>query len=231
MDLNKPISEAISSVEETPSSPVVQAPEKGSSKAFVIIVSILLLLIVGMGGYYVYTQYFGPEEVEQVQEEEEEAETLTKEYYNEEFGVKFDYPKDWIVEEEVGVDTALWLQIKEREENPEFIFKYTYHASIGLNYCYYDADTFESTLEGDLFTEYIEIGDEKLLRRSFVEEESKYIVCSLDDYTDKYGIWLNDGIIEYIVNMEREDAEEIIETMDLITLSFEYTGGDSNTEN
>ena len=73
MDLNRPISEAISSVEETPSSPVVQAPEKGSSKTFVIIVSILLLLIVGMGGYYVYTQYFGPEEKGVVQNEEEEV--------------------------------------------------------------------------------------------------------------------------------------------------------------
>ena len=70
MDPNIPRSEAISPVEETPSSPIVQAPEKGKSKTFVIVVSILLLLIVGVGGYYVYTQYFAPEEVEQVQEED-----------------------------------------------------------------------------------------------------------------------------------------------------------------
>ena len=73
MDPNIPRSEAISPVEETPSSPIVQAPEKGKSKTFVIVVSILLLLIVGVGGYYVYTQYFGPEEKEVVQNEEEEV--------------------------------------------------------------------------------------------------------------------------------------------------------------
>ncbi|MDY0097039.1 MAG: hypothetical protein RBS01_01670 [Candidatus Dojkabacteria bacterium] len=71
MDLNKPISEAISSVEPTPvESTLPPTPPQGRSKGFIIIVSILMVLILGMGGYYVYTEYFAPKEVEQEQEDE-----------------------------------------------------------------------------------------------------------------------------------------------------------------
>ncbi len=66
--VEKPLSELISSIDQvdgvTPSEQdgsEIQ-PEKKKSKGFLIVVSILLFLILGMGGYYVYKQYFAQED-------------------------------------------------------------------------------------------------------------------------------------------------------------------------
>ncbi len=70
MSEEKPLSDFISSVEQvevvedTPPTEGSVKPVGKKSKAFPIIVGILLLFIIGMGGYYVYKQYYGEEEVE-----------------------------------------------------------------------------------------------------------------------------------------------------------------------
>ncbi len=66
----RPLSDFISSVEQvevvedTPPTEGSVKPVGKKSKAFPIIVGILLLFIIGMGGYYVYKQYYGEEEVD-----------------------------------------------------------------------------------------------------------------------------------------------------------------------
>lgn len=53
-----PLSELISSPEQEEANSKEKSVVKKKNKAFPIIVGILLLLILGVGGYYVYTQYF-----------------------------------------------------------------------------------------------------------------------------------------------------------------------------
>ena len=65
MDQNTPEAKVVTPLEST----VESSFPKGRSKGFMFLVSILLLLILGLGGYYLYTQYFAPDEVEQVQEQ------------------------------------------------------------------------------------------------------------------------------------------------------------------
>ncbi len=87
----KPLSDYISSVEQ------VEVPVEGEegveqeivkpkkSKVFPILVGILLLLIIGMGGYYVYKEYFAKEKVDTsqvIEEEEEESSDNTMEQNN-----------------------------------------------------------------------------------------------------------------------------------------------------
>ncbi len=62
----RPLSDFISSVEQV-DAPNISAEDLGEkpktekSKVFPVIVGILLVLILGMGGYYVYKQYFAPD--------------------------------------------------------------------------------------------------------------------------------------------------------------------------
>ena len=71
----RPLSDFITSVEQVDAPDVseqdmgVESKQK-KSKAFPIVVGILSVLILGMGGYYVYTQYFAQEEDVVVNEEE-----------------------------------------------------------------------------------------------------------------------------------------------------------------
>ncbi len=64
----RPLSDFISSVEQV-DAPNISAEDLGEkpktekSKVFPVIVGILLVLILGMGGYYVYKEYFAKEEV------------------------------------------------------------------------------------------------------------------------------------------------------------------------
>ncbi len=69
MDQNTPEAKVATPLEST----VESSPPKGRSKGFIFLVSILLLLILGLGGYYIFTQYFAPEKVEQVQEQNSEG--------------------------------------------------------------------------------------------------------------------------------------------------------------
>lgn len=87
---DRPLSQPLSSVQEaipvevheTPveesvsSESVPEVPKEKKSKVFTIVVAILLLLIVGAGGYYVYTQYFAPEEIEQTTQEDEVSDVV-----------------------------------------------------------------------------------------------------------------------------------------------------------
>lgn len=86
-DLSKPLSESLSGISQVDMTPEMKEEEKEveskpkKSKTFLIVVIILLVLILGMGGYYVYTQYFkGVEEevVDVVQEDltEQESENI-----------------------------------------------------------------------------------------------------------------------------------------------------------
>lgn len=65
MDQNTPEAKVAAPLEST----VESSPPKGRSKGFMFLVSILLLLILSLGGYYLLTQYFAPDEVERVQEQ------------------------------------------------------------------------------------------------------------------------------------------------------------------
>jgi hypothetical protein len=79
-DRNRPLSEALSGISQVDSTPKVEEevtevkPKK--NKSFLIIVSILLFLILGIGGYYIYTQYFSnTDEVEHTDILEEDEDT------------------------------------------------------------------------------------------------------------------------------------------------------------
>lgn len=84
-DNQKPLSESISSIEQVDTS-IQEGVEKltqKKSKAFPIIIGILFFLIIGMGGYYVYKQYFEEElESQEISEEnktEEDNEDIEEE--------------------------------------------------------------------------------------------------------------------------------------------------------
>ncbi|MBP6976037.1 hypothetical protein KBB42_00350 [Candidatus Dojkabacteria bacterium] len=112
----RPLSDFISSVEQV-DAPEVSAedlgekPKKEKSKVFPIIVGILLVLILGMGGYYVYKQYFAQEEEDlnidtNTEVEEESAELLVDvlvpdESGSEDIGIQLSLPDGWSINEDV----------------------------------------------------------------------------------------------------------------------------------
>lgn len=113
----RPLSDFISSVEQVdapdiPNEEVNERPKNKKSKAFPIIVGILLVLILGMGGYYVYKQYFaqGEESVNTDVTEEQVDEQSTNllvdvlvpdESGSEDVGIKLSIPDGWSVNEDV----------------------------------------------------------------------------------------------------------------------------------
>ena len=116
----RPLSDFISSVEQVdapdiPSEDVGEKPKTQKSKAFPIIVGILLLFILGMGGYYVYKQYFAQEEEivvneeESLNEDEQQVEELVTEISipdesgssTEETVFKANLPDGWSVDDSI----------------------------------------------------------------------------------------------------------------------------------
>ena len=179
------------------------------------------------------------EEVEEDETEGEEEEIMTEEYINTEFGVKFEYPKNWKLEAtskcKPGECKDLYVSISENSDS-DFFFSYYLPAGSGPDICYfsYSGMSDESGMPdeigmGTIYETFDNIDERGILRRTFVINEGpngpvqEYKVCKLDSngiYTD----WVEAGYINYNVNMGRADAQDIIKLMDRITLSFEYTG-------
>lgn len=119
-----PLSDLISSVEQVGGPEISpedlgEKPKNQKSKTFPIIVGILLVLILGMGGYYVYNNYFAKEDTTAVEEldtdinnevvDEESEELLTEILVPSESGgedkvFQLNLPDGWTINE--GVDYA-----------------------------------------------------------------------------------------------------------------------------
>ena len=176
----------------------------------------------------------GDVEEEQTQEEvkEDESIVLSNEYYNEEFGVRYNYPDSWIVDDsnstcDNGVCSSLYLEIKDKEESPEFIYTHYIPFGSGPDRCFYsDTPGGMPTNEpqATYFDNFVDISSEEYTyRRSLNTLINSYTVCVKGD-SGIFSNWINPGYVTYKVNMENDNAEEMLDIMDNILHSFEYTG-------
>lgn len=165
-------------------------------------------------------------EVEEDSDEEPVAET--QEYYNEVFGVKFDYPKDWVViEEKEEGDMAFTLRIGENNMASEFIFLFEIKPSEGGKCVYSKSDLTisEGPTYETLYDNYVEIGTTGKYRRSYSKYGTvdAYLICQ----KDQDGFFknpLNGSITYWNFDKTSEKADSMLEVLDSITLSYEYTG-------
>lgn len=159
-----------------------------------------------------------------VEDEEEEEKVVVKqnEYMNEEYGVKFKYPTDWVIVSEQADNDSLLVRIGEKKIDPNFVFEYYLPSGSGPTICLYpDSTDMTNEMFGTKFDNFTSI-KEGVLRRSYVEESDSYKIClkGETDYTD----WINPGYVTYKVNMELQNSKEMLSVLDDILLSFEYTG-------
>ena len=226
--------------------PQGNSPRKGF-KLLIVVLSILVVFLTTILGYLFMTgrvniDILDRKDDEQVQEEnngqddgdeneneEEGAEVIEyTEYYNENFGVKLNYPQDWvIIEESEDGDMAFTLKIGESANAQEDVFLFQIMSS-EIDKCIYseedltvsDGPTYEV-----LYDNYVEIGTEEIYRRSFAKygEYDSYIVCQKgEDDIFRKG---NPAFITYWnFDETNEDVEEKLEILDNILLSYEYSG-------
>lgn len=159
-----------------------------------------------------------------IEEEEIEEEVVVKEneYMNNEYGVKFKYPTDWVIVSEQADNGSLLVKIGEEKIDPNFVFEYYLPSGSGPELCFYP-DSIEMTNEmfGTKYDNFTSI-KEGVLRRSYVEESDLYKICLKGEAG--YSDWVNPGYVSYKVNMEMPNKDEMLSVLDGILLSFEYTG-------
>lgn len=212
--------------------------EEKRAKTLNMILLVMVFAMIGLLAYLFFTDRLllgveNPfskqvvEEEEEIEEEKEEEEPVVqmKVYENSEFGVKFEYPESWVVQEDAQAN-SLSLEIKERAANPDFVFVYSLPTASGPEICYFsDTENPEEIVSGTLYDNFFSINTDSSLRRTLWVSQgvSEYKVCKKDtngNYTD----WIQAGYVSYKVNMNRPDAQSMLKIMDDILLSFEYTG-------
>ncbi|PKN02675.1 hypothetical protein CVU76_01390 [Candidatus Dojkabacteria bacterium HGW-Dojkabacteria-1] len=213
--------------------------EEKRAKTLNMILLVMVFAMIGLFAYLFFTDRLllgvenpfskqvveEEEDIEEEKDEEEGSAVQMKEYVNTEFGVKFEYPESWVVQEDV-VEGSLGLEIKERSANPDFVFVYSLPTASGPEICYFsDTENPEEIVIGTLYDNFFSINTDSSLRRTLWVSQgvSEYKVCKKDtngNYTD----WIQAGYVSYKVNMNRPDAQSMLKIMDDILLSFEYTG-------
>lgn len=219
----------------------IVSPMSNEVKRAKILNMILLVMVFAMVGLFAYLFFtdrlilgvenpFSKQVVEEDQEitenEDEMPVVQMKEYLNTEFGVKFTYPESWVVQENIEMGD-LYLEIKERVVDPDFVFVYDLPTVAGYESCYYmDTENPEEIAFGTLYDNFFSINADSSLRRSLLDNAdsgvSGYIVCKKGE--EGYSEYMQPGRVEYRVNMDRPDVQSMLTIMDNILLSFEYTG-------
>ena len=217
----------------------IVSPMSNEVKRAKILNMILLVMVFAMVGLFAYLFFTDRlilgienpltkqvvEEEKEIKKEDEEPVVQKKEYLNTELGVKFTYPNSWIVQEN-GQEGSLFLEIKERAVNSDFVFVYSLPTASGPEICYFsDTENPEEIEMGTLYDNYFSINSESSLRRTLWVNEgvSEYKVCRKDS-NGNYTNWMQAGYVSYKVDMNRPDAQSMLKIMDDILLSFEYSG-------
>jgi len=212
---------------------------KRKRNPLVLVLVFIIILLIGLIAYLFLTNRIDfsfidnktnqEEENENPEVEEDSDEEFvveTQEYYNEAFGVKFDYPKDWVViEDEEDGDMAFTLRIGENNTASEFVFLFEIKPSEGGKCVYSESDLTVSdgpTYE-TLYDNYVEIGTAGKYRRSYSKYGTvdAYIICQ----KDQDGFFknpLNGSITYWNFDKTSEKADKMVEILDNIVLSYEY---------
>lgn len=199
--------------------------QKLKSNTLWLIIILSVSLLVGVLSYFFFS---GKLKFEKDTDQDLENETLVVEdveYINENFGIKFKYPGNWVVMDVIEEgDMALTLRIGEKEDASEYIFLYEIKPS-EVNKCIYsEADLTESqepTYEVYL-DNYVDISDEYRRSYTIYGAVKGYKVCKKDSngiYTDS----LPGYITYWNVNNTEDGVEDMLDILDNIVLSFEYT--------
>lgn len=236
-------------IEEKKGIPIPEAKNPNNKYRVVIIVMGVIIFILTTALVYVFTQNKSEletsegEDTQVVEEEESEQEEETdgseevveenevvelNEYYNEEFGVKFSYPTDWVIlEDREEGDMALKVKVGKSISASEEIFLYEIVAS-EIDKCIYSEDELKVS-DGPtyeiLYDNYVDIGTEGIYRRSYDKygEYDSWIICKKGED----GIYrrFSPGFITYW-NVDNTDQKgnEVLKILDGILLSYEYTG-------
>lgn len=236
------------SVNMTENSISTMSNEEKRAKTLNMILLVMVFAMIGLFAYLFFTdrliigvenpfskQVVEEENIDEDEEKEKEKEEEKKEeevpvvqkkvYENSTFGVKFEYPESWVVQENTQAN-SLTLEIKERAANPDFVFVYSLPSVSGPELCYFsDTENPDDIVMGTLYDNFFSINADSSLRRTLLVSQgvSEYKVCKKDsngNYTD----WIRAGYVSYKVNMNRPDAQSMLKIMDDILLSFEYTG-------
>ncbi len=224
-------------VENTQVITELQSPPLEKEKNILIpILLIVVFILLSIFAYLFFTDKIdigikNPFSKEEVVEEENEESTelineeeiiLDKEYKDDYREISFKYPSSWTVKDyEETFYEAIRVQ-----ESEDFFLEYISPSGHPGELCFYtDTPGVPDLNLGILYDNYVSIDSQDSIRRSYVPEFGSYTLCKMNE-EGNYWNWfvVARGYVEYYVNMERADAEEIIEVMDRILLSFEYTG-------
>lgn len=236
--------------------PVIETKSGVNMKIVVILLSFIILLLCSALAYVLFFKEEAVpvlkgddakleesdgqkvEEKEEVVVEEEdivvEEEKLKwKEYSNAEFGVKFNYPENWVVKFDRYDASSFGFTVSENRTNPEFVFELIHPSASGPLFCYfkdYKGEDLDSPGGGGVvYNNYEVIGSNGLYRRTNNSEEGvvKSIrVCKL--YDSKINAYIDDvnsngTYVRYKVNQDRSDYKDMLGILDNILLSLEFT--------
>jgi hypothetical protein len=185
-----------------------------------VLIYILLFVVVCLIGVFIYLITLDKDSDPNIPKE--------KDYYSEEYGVKFEYPGNWVVLETPSDDPeTLVLRLGESEDSTNFIFDYRLE-STEISRCVYSdtkEDTSDIEYKIDFGNSYTEIDEKGEYRRGLspYSDNTEYIICK-KDLNGEYTTWAS-GYIRYEnVDLEREDSGEMLDILDKISLSLKYTG-------
>lgn len=241
--INTPVNEILESKESIQEEQSKTKPRKKVGYLIIILVLIIVSLVVLLC-YLFFTNRIDTsvideqteeetlqEEVtegtEEAEDEETDSEIITekKEYYNNIYGVKFEYPLNWKIESKVDEVGNFNIFFSEDKVDPDFIFTYNLPVGSGPEICYFsDTENPEEIVFGTLFDNFETIDEKDTLRRTHQNygDTEVYKICKKD--SNLFSDWVDAGYIFYKVKIGSSNAKQMIELMDQITLSFEYTG-------
>lgn len=182
-----------------------------------VLISVLLFIVICLIGVFIYLISLNKDSDSNIPKE--------KEFYSEAYGVKFEYPGNWVVLETPSDDPeTLVLRLGESEDATSFIFDYRLESK-EISRCVYSdtkEDTSDIEYKIDFGNSYMEIGE---FRRGLspYSDNTEYIICK-KDLNGEYTTWASGYITYENVDLEREDSGEMLDILDSIALSLKYTG-------